>query len=332
MRIWQFTQTAGGLENHLALKTVPLPIPKPDQHLIQILATALNPVDYKPAEFPVVGRLLVRRPATPGIDISARIITPAAGSMLRPGQLVFGAVSSSPFIAGGLAAYAATNQNLLLPIPNGVDPIDAAGVPVAGLTAYQTIVPYVKKGDRLFLNGGSGGVGVFGIQIAKVIGAHVTVTCSAKNVELCRRLGADEVVDYTAGDVVGQLTALRQEFDHVVDNIGGNHELYFRAHEYSRPGAVFVNVAAAPTLSHFWFVVKAGLLPGFLGGGKRTLTGFFAQAKLDDLQQLIDWMQQGKIKAVIDTKFPYEQAPDAFRKLRTGRARGKIIVEGETAH
>nr|POE93211.1 zinc-type alcohol dehydrogenase-like protein c16a3.02c [Quercus suber] len=328
IRIWRYAKTQGGLENHLKLHSVALPQPKPDQHLVQILATALNPVDYKPAEAPLFGSLLVRKPATPGIDISARIIVPAAGSPLKPGQFVVGGATNNPFAGGGLAEFTATGQDLLMPLPDGVDPVDAAGIPVAGLTAYQTIVPHVKKGDHLLLNGGSGGVGVFGIQIAKTIGVHVTVTCSTRNIELCKQLGADEVVDYTAGDVARQLSALKYKFDHVIDNVGSDHTLYWRAHEYTRVGALYVNVASSPALSDLWFMVQARFLPSFLGGGKRKLMGFFAQQKLEDIQQLAAWVQEGQIKPVIDSKFAFEQAPDAFRRLKTGRARGKILVLG----
>lgn len=96
---------------------------------------------------------------------------------------------------------------------------------VAGLTAYQSIVPRVKQGDRVFINGGSGGVGCFGIQLAKVVGCHVTTSCSERNVELCRRLGADGVVDYTKVSVADALKEKGWKFDHVVDNVGTNEEL-----------------------------------------------------------------------------------------------------------
>nr|POE64835.1 zinc-type alcohol dehydrogenase-like protein c16a3.02c [Quercus suber] len=331
IRIWKYDKVSGGLETHLKLQNLPLPNPQPDQHLVQIIATSINPVDFKPAETPVVGSILVRKPATPGIDITGWVVVPAAGSPLKPGQLVFGAAARAPFAAGGLAEFAAINRDLLLPLPDGVDPIDAASVPVAGLTAYQTIVPFVKKGDHVFLNGGSGGVGVFGIQIAKAIGAHVTVTCSKRNIDLCTQLGADVVVDYTAGNVVDQLRALNYQFDHVVENVGSDHSIYWRAHEYTRPGALYMNVASSPALGDLWFASTASLLPSFLGGGKRKLKWIFAQINADDLRQLIEWMKEGTIKAVIDSKFSFEQAPEAFRRLKTGRARGKIIIEGAAA-
>jgi len=203
MRAWQYTIVKGGLENNLELNPIaPLPKPKPNQHLAQIIATALNPIDYKPAEIPFIGRLIVPNPATPGIDFVGRIVTSAQGSSLKPGQLAFGAAGASPIAGGALAEFALVGVNAAVALPEGVDPIDVATVGVAGLTAYQSIVPKVKEGDRIFINGGSGGTGVFGIQFAKAVGCHVTTTCSTPNVEFCKSLGADEVVDYKRGSVL----------------------------------------------------------------------------------------------------------------------------------
>lgn len=251
---------------------------------------------------------------------------PAAGSSLKPGQLVFGVAGTSPFAAGGLAEYAAAPETGIVALPEGVNPIDAATVGVAGLTAYQSILPHVKKGDRVFLNGGSGGTGVFGIQIAKAAGCHVTTSCSTRNVELCKSLGADEVLDYATSDVLEGLKKLGN-FDHVVDNVGSDKQLYWKSHEYTKPKALYMMVASAPTFEDISFTIKAAILPGFLGGGKRKLTGIFARIKADQLTEVGAWMNAGKVKAVVDQRFPLEQAPDAFRKLKTGRARGKIVVD-----
>lgn len=92
-------------------------------------------------------------------------------------------------------------------MPDGLDPLNAATIPVAGLTAYQSIVPYVKKGDKIFVNGGSGGTGIFSLQIAKAVGCYIVTTCSTPNVELCKKLGADEVIDYRKQGVYDALEA-----------------------------------------------------------------------------------------------------------------------------
>ncbi len=329
-RAWQYSSTQGGIEKNLKLNSVPLPTPTPNQHLVQVIATALNPVDYKPAEVPLLHRLMLPKPATPCIDFAGCIVAPAAGSSLKRGQLVFGGAGTSPLAGGALSEFTVAENENTVALPNGVDPIDAATIAVGGLTAYQSIVPYVKKGDRVFINGGSGGTGVFGIQIAKAVGCHVTTTCSTANVELCKSLGADEVVDYKKQGLVDALKASASsthQFDHAVDNVGANLELYWRCHEYTKPGAVYVMVGMTPSLASLVGVFKIMLWPGFLGGGKRRLVGFFIKSASEELEQIGMWMVDGKVKAIIDQRFTFEHAPQAFEKLKTGRAKGKIVVD-----
>ena len=214
-----------------------------------------------------------------------------------------------------------------LAVPDGVNPLDAASIGVAGVTAYQSIVPHVKKGDSVFINGGSGGCGVFGIQIAKAVGCYVATSCSTANVELCRSLGADEVVDYKKGSVVEALKASGVKFDHVVDNVGATMELYWHSHEFTKPEAQYIMVGGGPGVGSTTERFKAKTLPSFLGGGKRNYSGFWPEAKLEDLGQIGTWMKEGKVKAVIDENFPFEDAQKAFSKLKTGRVRGKIVVD-----
>lgn len=328
MRAWQYSSTKGGLEKNLKLNSaVPLPKPKPDQHLVQVIAAALNPVDYKPAEIPGVTRIAITLPATPGIDFVGSIVRPASGSDLKAGQLVFGASGSTPLAGGALRELSVAGTNSIAALPDNVAPIDAATVGVAGLTAYQSILPYVKSGDKIFINGGSGGTGVFGIQIAKAAGCHVTTSCSTTNVELCKSLGADRVVDYKKEGVVEALLASGYKFDHAVDNVGVQKELVWRCHEYMKPGSTYVKVGGEPSLANIMDSLKGKFLPRFLGGLKGNVVGFWPKQKPEDLQQIGEWMRTGKIKAVIDQKFLFEEAPQALEKLKTGRARGKIVVD-----
>lgn len=335
MRIWKYASATGGIENNLKLHTSEaLPKPRPDQHLIKVLAVGLNPVDFKPAEAPVVGRFAVKYPATPGFDIAGRIVIPADGSSLEPGQLVFGAASTNALAAGGLAEYIAAPAKTLTPIPTGVSPLVAAGAPVAAVTAHGSIIPYVKPGSRVFINGGSGGVGTYGIQIAKITGAHVTVSCSTKNVDLCLSLGADEVLDYTKRSLLEQLQDVANQarpFDHVVDNVFSDPALYFQAHTYTSAHAKFVEVASAPTLGFLRFALGALLWPAFIGGGRRKLVFGYADITSETLGQIGKWIAEGDIKPVTDQVFAMEDAVEAFRRLKTGRARGKVIVKLEEA-
>ncbi|KAN0102107.1 putative zinc-type alcohol dehydrogenase-like protein C16A3.02c [Hyaloscypha variabilis] len=328
MKAWQHTTTTGGLDKNLKLNpSAPLPISKSSQHLVQIIATALNPVDYKPAESALMRRLLYAKVATPGLDYAGCIVTPATGSSLKPGQLVYGITAKVPWTGGALAEFSLAESGTTLPLPEGVSPVDAASIGVAGITAYQSIVPHVKKGDSIFINGGSGGCGVFGIQIAKAAGCYVATSCSTPNVELCQSLGADEVVDYKKGSVVKALNASGVKFDHVVDNVGTTMELYWHCHEFTKPEAQYVMVGGGPGVGSATERFKAKRLPSFLGGGKRAYSGFWPEAKLDDLKPIGLWIKEGKVKAVIDEKFVFEEAPKAFAKLKTGRARGKIVVD-----
>jgi NADPH:quinone reductase-like Zn-dependent oxidoreductase len=297
--------------------------------LIKVVAVGLNPVDFKPAEAPLVGRFAVKYPATPGFDVAGHIVVPADGSSLEPGRLVFGAASTNPLAGGGLAEYVAAPAKTLIPVPTGVSPIGAAGAPIAAVTAHGSIIPYVQAGSRVFINGGSGGVGTYGIQIAKIAGAHVTVSCSTKNVDLCRSLGADDVLDYTKRPLLEQLRDVARQirpFDHVVDNVFSDPALYFQAHTYSSAHAKFVEVASSPTLDFLRFALGALLWPSLMGGGRRKLVFGYADIKSESLEQIGKWIADGEIKPVTDQVFAMEDAVEAFKRLKTGRARGKVIV------
>jgi NADPH:quinone reductase-like Zn-dependent oxidoreductase len=329
-RSWQYTKTHGGIEKHMKInRAAPVPSPKPHQHLVQVIAAALNPVDYKPVEgLPLVKRLATPHAATPGLDFAGVVVKPAQGSNVKKGEIVFGVAGpGTPFAGGALSEYAISGEANCVPMPGGVDPVDAATVGVAGLTAYQSIIPHVKKGDKVFINGGSGGTGCFGIQIAKAHGCYVATTCSSKNVELCQSLGADSVIDYTKGKVWQQLKKTGLLFDHVIDNIGNDSELYFECHNFTRPGALFVMVGGSPGFGMIFGGLSKKYWPGVIGGGKRKYTGFFPHPENADLRQIGTWMKEGKVKAIVDQKFAFEQAPDAFTRLKTGRARGKIVVD-----
>ena len=328
MKAWQYQNVRGGMDKAIKLNSAAtMPKPKKDQHLIKVIAAALNPIDYKPAELPVVGWLAISKPATPGIDVAGTIVKPASGSSLKPGQIVYGASGTSPFAGGAMREYAIANAKNVTPLPAGLDPVDAATICVAGLTAYQSIVPHVKEGDSIFINGGSGGVGIFGIQFAKVAGCHITTTCSTPNVELCKSFGADEVVDYKKQNVLETLLKTRK-FDHAVDNVGSDDELVWRSHEFVKAGSTFVVVGGgAVSLGHALETMKRAFLPKYLGGIKGKVTGFWPQQKPEDLAQIGEWIAEGKIKAVIDSTFPFEQVPEAIAKSKTGRARGKIVVK-----
>lgn len=323
MKAWLYTSTTGGLEKNLTLNpSARTPVPAPSQLLIQVLSASINPADYKVPEMPIVPRVLVSTPASPGMDFAGRIVsTGAEVSEFEAGQLVYG-TTGIPTQFGSLGEYMVVGKDNVAALPEDVEPDQASTVGVAAQTAYQSLVPYVSKGDRVFVNGGSGGCGIFAIQFAKVVGCHVTTTCSSRNVQFCKDLGADEVIDYTAEDVVGVLKGQGQVYDHVIDHIGLPENLYNESDSFLRPGKAFVQVGAA-SISIF---ANRLVWPSFLGGGKRKYVIFMMKHKQEDIAQIGEWMRQGKVRAVIDSTYEFEDAVKAFEKLRTQRSKGKIII------
>ncbi|KXH29280.1 zinc-binding oxidoreductase [Colletotrichum simmondsii] len=207
MRAWQYSKV-GRLEENLQLKT---DIPRPtaatlqeDQVLVQVLYSSLNPADLKHAELGLFTKLKTGFPATPGCDFCGRVqAVHPSNTTFKSDDVVFGCFGH-PMKEGPLADYLVVSTKVCVHVPQGVLPNEAAGIGGAGLTAYQSIVPFVQKGQKVFINGGSGGVGLFAIQIARARGIDVTVSCSTRNKTLCEELGA-RVIDYTQGDLINVL-------------------------------------------------------------------------------------------------------------------------------
>lgn len=337
MKAWQFSQTKGGIEKNLKLSnTAPLP-PNAnslaaDQVLVKVLSSSLNPVDHKFAEAPVLGNLIIKKPSSPGLDFSGRVIASGPNSNkissedLSPGQMVFGRLDG-PTQFGTLAEYTVVPRAGCVPLPQGVSADDAACIGTAALTAYQCIVPNIKPGDRVFINGGSGGVGSFGIQIAKIKGCYVATSCSSVNVELCKSLGADEVIDYKSKDVVAELKKM-QKFDLVVDNVGTPREMYWEAHNFTNAGTKYVQVGGGLSLGDIYALLSRMMWPGFLGGGKRSFTFLGLASNYDQFKEIGEWMAQRKVKALVDDVYGMEDKGPikAFERMKTGRAKGKIVV------
>jgi NADPH:quinone reductase-like Zn-dependent oxidoreductase len=330
MKASQFSSTSGGLEKHLKLTETASPPPatlSPEQISIEVISMALNPVDYKIPELPLVGGMMVPQPASPGIDYCGRVVSTGAAmkDILKPGQLVFGRLDK-PVKFGTLGQFITAPRAGCIELPSGIDPDHAAAVGTAALTAYQCIAPNVKSGDKVFINGGSGGTGVFGIQFAKLKGCHVTTSCSTPNVQLCKGLGADEVIDYKTTNVSQELKSRGLEFALVIDNVGEPYDLYQASDYFLKEDGKFVQVGAAVTLSGIYNILSRICWPAFLGGGKRKLDLMQVKNNADDLAQIGQWMKEGKVRAVIDSTFEIGDAAKAYEKLKTGRARGKIVV------
>lgn len=319
---------AGGIQKHIkVINSWPLPknaknLPK-DHTLIRVSHATLNPVDYKVPELPLVGRFVFPK-GIPGLDYSGTVVESTL-SHLKPGESVFGSVAPPNFSTMG--EYIIASKEGCVPVPDGVQLKDAATLGIAGLTAYQTLAPFIKSGDKVFINGGSGGVGTFQIQIAKILGCHVTATCSGPNVELCKSLGADEVIDYRTEDVVQTLTRKGQQYDLILDNVFNGAEIYWSSHKYLKPEGRYVTIAGSAQFSTIKNILSIFLWPSALGGGQRKFQFVTCAANATQYAELAKWLAEGKMKAVIEREYDLEQAGEAYERLKTGRTRGKLVVK-----
>lgn len=330
MQIWQYAKVEGNIEDAIHIVTGPIPTASSltkDQILVRVFSVALNPVDYKLPES-YVGSLFIRQPAIPGLDFCGRVVAAHASvTTFKENQLVFGGFSRAPQ-NGTLAEYVVISASECTALPDNVDPEHAAAAVTAGTTALHSLLPdIVKPGASIFINGGSGGVGSWGLQFAKAMGARVVTSCSGSAVDMCKELGADEVFDYRQSDVIAELKSRIASFDLVVDNVGNNSDLYDVSHIILKPGGTFVQVGIGSNvdLGSMAVTVKRSLLASLPMGGCKY---YFVNSKnsTESLTQIAQWMTEGKAKAVIDSKFTFAEVPQAFRKLRTGHARGKIVI------
>lgn len=327
MRAAQFKTTSGGIENNIHINSIPVPKLKgQDSVLIKVAYVSLNPVDVKVPES-LVGHFF-SKPLIPGVDYSGTVLE-SKSSKYKAGDRVYGITKTIPF--GALTEYIVNEgEQRMIRCPSSVSLQDASTIGVAALTAYQSLVPFVKTGDKVLINGGSGGVGTFAIQIAKILGCTVTAVCSGPNVKLCESLGADEVLDYKAKSLVEQLRSPgRAQFDYILDCIFPDPALYFQAHHYLKPGSKFATIAGSPTWAFVKTMFAIFLKPAFLGGGQRTFKVVISSANAAECDQISQCLASGKLRTVIEQAFDLEHTAEAYRKLKTGRTKGKIVVKVE---
>ena len=328
MRAAQWRSIAGGIEKNLRL-TNDAPLPKganslPKGHtLVKVAYVSLNHLDYKVAEAPL-GHFLFSKPATPGQDFSGTVVATTLNS-LKPGQRVLG--KTEPPICGTLAEYVIVGKAGIAPLPANVSLRDAACVGICGVTSLQSLTPYLEPGKKVLINGGTGGVGVFAIQIAKALGcAEITAVSSASNAELCRSLGADKVIDYKTTDLITTLKESGEQYDHILDTVFANPQLYWQSHHYLRAGGKYVCVGLPLRLKTFKSLVAIHVLPGFLGGGRRKFVFHSVTANPEHFAQVARWIEEGSVKPVVEEEFELEDAGKAYGKLKTERTRGKLVV------
>jgi NADPH:quinone reductase-like Zn-dependent oxidoreductase len=336
MRAWQYSTRRKPFESNLSLNTIPILkvpssglTPKTQSVLVKVHAASLNPADYKVPTTPILGYLINSKPATPGLDYSGVVVAlpKDLNSKLKVGDRVIGRLDSL-YQHGSLAEYVLGQPEGLVKLPDSVSFEQGAAIGTGALSALQPLEARLKPGGSVFINGGSGGVGSFTTQIAKLLGAgHVTATCGPANVERVKSLGADEVINYREANVVEALKTSAKDsgriYDVIIENVGEADNLYEQSHHFLKPTGHFVQVAG----TNLPFIIKRAILPGFLGGGKRLYSFYLASNNEKQLQRIADWLAEGKLKIEIDEVFRFEDAKEAYAKLAVGRAKGKIVVK-----
>jgi len=235
---------------------------------------------------------------------------------------------------GSLATYTAVASSQIVHRPSNVSAVEAAGLTITGLTAYQALfnLAKIEAGQTVFINGGSTSVGAFAIQLAKAKGCRVIASASAKNEDFVRELGADEFFDYTASPLHEQLiaSAPNPKYQLFLDAVGmPSPLLYIHSEAYLAPNGTYVTVGTKPdgVSSFFSLLWNMVLRPTWLGGPKRTLKNVqvsCVKSELEDLQRLV---AEGKVRPVVDSVYQFEDALNAYDRLMTSRAVGRVVVE-----
>lgn len=304
-----------GSPDVLKLAEVTQPTMKDNQVLVRVKAVSINAGDLfamrgHPWLIRLTAGFLKPKNHILGRDMAG--VVEAAGSgvtQFRPGDEVYASCSNA------LAEYVGVTEAKLAFKPTGLTFEQAAAIPTAAITALKGLrdVGKLQSGQKVLINGASGGVGTFAVQIAKVIGAEVTGVCSTRNADLVRSLGADKIVDYTKED----FTQNGRRYDLILDNVA--------SHSFSEMMRVLTSQGLiVPNSGHSGMdVFKAFLLSPFL---RQLGSMYVAVPNGKDLTQLKAWIETGKIKPVIDRTYPFREAIEAFRYLDKEHARGKVVI------
>ena len=292
--------------------SVPRPVPRRGQVLVRTRFIGVNPKDVIVRKGNFKALTGKRFPIIVGHDIAGEVVEAGVGADLAPGDLVFGMIND--FAGRAYAEYAAVDSQQLAKAPASIDLSVAAAAPLAAQTALQALRDDagVQPGQKVLINGASGGVGVFAVQIAKILGAEVTAVCSHRNVDLVAELGADRVIDYTATELV----ELDERFDAFFD-VFGNYN-FDKIKPLLGPRGTYVHTI--PNARIFMEVART-----FVRRKRAKIV--IVKSKRDQL----DWIRQqidgGHLRVVVDRSFPLSDAADAHRYMETKRARGKVVLE-----
>ena len=311
---------------NLKLADIEKPVPNDEQLLVRVHAASVNPLDWHYVEgTPYIMRAMgvgLRKPKDTRLGVDYAGTVEAVGknvTQFKPGDEVFGGRS------GAFAEYICprTAGSVTLK-PANLTFEQAASVNIAGITALQGVRDRgnVQPGQKVLINGASGGVGTFAVQIAKTFGADVTGVCSTRNIDLVRSLGADHVIDYTKEDC----TKGAERYDVILDNVGNRSLSEFK--RVLTPKGKYVMVGGGGVNEQGLF----GLMPRTLYAkllskfGDQQMGWMLAEPNQKDMTILADLMQSGKVTPVIDRTYKLAELPDAIRYLEEGHARGKVII------
>jgi NADPH:quinone reductase-like Zn-dependent oxidoreductase len=314
--------TTYGPPEVLQLKEIGIPTPKEDEVLVKVHAASVNAADWHllTADIFLVRLMMgLRKPrkAILGADIAGRVEAVGRSvQQFRPGDEVFGDVFERG--SGGFAEYVVVPESALALKPANLSFEQAAAAPLAAVTALQGLRDqgHIGPGQKVLINGASGGVGSFAVQIARSFGAEVTAVCSTRNVAMARSLGADHIIDYTNED----FSQSGQQYDLILA-VNGYHPLAAYKRALTRRG-ICITVGGTPAQ-----IFQALLLGAWKSekGGKQ-LRSFTAKANQKDLLILKALLEAGKVVPVIEKCYPLRETREALRYLGTGHARGKIVI------
>jgi len=313
-----------GVEN-LQLRDLEKPTPADNEVLVRVRAASVNPVDGHMIRDSWLGRAMggLRKPKNTRFGTDFAGVVEAVGkdaTDFKPGDEVFGAKN------GAVAEYICVKTERAIVLkPNNTTFEQAGSVGVAGVTALQGLRDkgHVQAGQKVLINGASGGVGTFAVQIAKSFGADVTAVCSTRNVDLVKSIGADRVIDYTKED----FTKADQRYDVIYDLVG-NHSFSERRRILTPNGiCVLAGIGGAGLHPETMGRIGRNFWNAFLSNfSKQKFVFYIAKLTKDDFGVLRDLMQSGKVSPVIDRTYKLEQTVDAVRYMEEGHARGKIVI------
>lgn len=306
----------------LQLKEVEKPTPKENEVLVKVFAASANPADWhmiggEPKFARLAFGLFKPKNVIPGIDIAGQV--EAVGKNVKefqPGDEVFGDCGWG----GAFAENVCVTENRLVLKPANISFEEAATVSVAGITALQSLRDkgQIKSRQKVLIIGASGGVGTFAVQLAKYFGAEVTGVCSTRNLELVRSIGADKVIDYTKED----FTNASQKYDLIIDNVANRSVVNIKRALNPNGVCVIVGFTSVSLMFQHMFL---GPLVSMIGSRKIVSLGT-ANLNKKDLDFLRELLETGKVKPVIDRRYPLIEVPEAIRYLEEGHARGKVVI------